>query len=399
MFLSYGRKDAHELAQRLSADLAANGFEVWQDTREILSGADWQEQIVSALRQADAVLALLSPHAVRVSVTSTGPDANDSVCLDELTYARFSRPPTPIVPVMAILCEPPFCIYRLDYVDMQSWRDPDPSHYQAALARLIDALNTTIQTGKQKTRPFAERLDPWDFSAYLAEKRHDFCGRDWFFRQLDHWRTASRNERALLITGDPGAGKSAIVAQLVHANPDGQVLAYHCCRTDTEETLEAWRFVRSLAAMIASKLPDYATRLEESHLRELLSESRCKSDPSVALEQGILAPLHVLQPVGGGIRYVLVDALDEALLTRSQPTIVQLLADHIARFPEWLRVVATTRKDPPVLAALSGLRAQELDAEDPPKSDRHRALHSAATPKPPVRGPAFHGTHRSLDNR
>jgi predicted ATPase len=58
----------------------------------------------------------------------------------------------------------------------------------------------------------------------------------------------------LLITGEPGIGKSAIVAALVDGNSEGQVLAYHCCRADTPATLEPARFVRSLAGMLAARL-------------------------------------------------------------------------------------------------------------------------------------------------
>jgi hypothetical protein len=35
LFLSYGRADAAELAERLEADLSLLGFEVWRDRREI----------------------------------------------------------------------------------------------------------------------------------------------------------------------------------------------------------------------------------------------------------------------------------------------------------------------------------------------------------------------------
>src|SRR5207302_4508752 len=52
----------------------------------------------------------------------------------------------------------------------------------------------------------------------------------------------------------------AIVADLVHRNPGGRILAYHCCQADTRETLRPGRFVRSLAAMIASQLDGYAAR-------------------------------------------------------------------------------------------------------------------------------------------
>ncbi len=42
LFLSYGRLDAADLADRLCVDLAAYGYEVWRDTRQIRMQA-WQD--------------------------------------------------------------------------------------------------------------------------------------------------------------------------------------------------------------------------------------------------------------------------------------------------------------------------------------------------------------------
>ena len=46
------------------------------------------------------MIALLSPHAVRQAGDPECPDQADSVCLDEISYARFERK-IPIVPVLA----------------------------------------------------------------------------------------------------------------------------------------------------------------------------------------------------------------------------------------------------------------------------------------------------------
>src|SRR5262249_6693992 len=122
LFLSYGRRDASDLAERLRSDLEEKGYDVWQDTRRIRSGKDWQQEIQDGLRNSQVLVALLSPHATRT--TSAGSlDERDSVCLDETSFARFSRPPNPVVPVMAVPCEPPFCISRLDYIDLAEWKD------------------------------------------------------------------------------------------------------------------------------------------------------------------------------------------------------------------------------------------------------------------------------------
>ena len=140
LFLSYGRRDAAELADKLCEDLTRHEYDVWRDTREIRGvDADWQREIVDGLRSSQVVVALLSPHAVRVSADPGNPDDLDSVCLDELSFARFAQPPTPILPVMASPCEPPFCVFRLNYVDMCSSRESDDA-YQAGLTQLLDEL-------------------------------------------------------------------------------------------------------------------------------------------------------------------------------------------------------------------------------------------------------------------
>ena len=228
VFLSYGRRDASAFVDRLCVDLAAAEFDVWRDTREIRSGQDWQTEIVDGLRAAQVVVAVLTPHSVRTTRDASSSDQVDSVCLGEIAYALFQPPPQPVVPVMAQTCEPPLAIFHLDYIDLRAWQDSD-DHYRAGLRRLVDGIHAALR-GEKRYRAWHHQLNPFDFASFLYPKRADFCGRQWLFDKLDAWRAASGRERALLIKGDPGVGKSAIVAELVHRNPDGQVLAYHCCQ-------------------------------------------------------------------------------------------------------------------------------------------------------------------------
>jgi hypothetical protein len=351
-----------ELAKRLRADLECHGHQVWQDRDQIRPGKEWEVEILDGLRSTQLLVALLSPHAVRRSGEPGNPDDLDSICLDEISFARFARPPRPIVPVMAVACEPPLCIFRLDYVDLCAWRDSEEV-YRTGFERLLEAIDAALR-GELHYRRWDHRLRPWDFAAFLNEKRRDFCGRQWLFDEIDAWRASSR-EGALLITGDPGVGKSAIVAELVHQNPGGQVLAYHCCQADTPETLRPDRFIRSLAAMIASRLGAYAAQLDNPSVADALAEGNCARDPGSAFEAGLLAPLEILTAPVEGVRYILVDALDEALALRDGQTIVEMLASRLERLPAWLRFVATTRKERAVLDRLRGLRAREVCAQDP----------------------------------
>src|SRR5262245_31253856 len=111
VFLSYGHRDATELALRLRGDLEAGGYAVWQDERAIRAGHAWTDEIRDGLRASDLVVALLSPHSVRRTGWTEDPGVQDSVCLDEIEYA-VDACKVPVLPVMAVDCEPPFRIYR-----------------------------------------------------------------------------------------------------------------------------------------------------------------------------------------------------------------------------------------------------------------------------------------------
>ena len=364
VFLSYGVHDASELAERLRLDLTARGYQVWQDVNRIRAGRPWDEEVQTGLRNSQVLLALLSPQSVRRALDAGNPTATDSVCLDEIEYAQRACK-IPIVPVQVVSCEAPFLIYRLHQINFRYWRESEAT-YQAGLNQICAAIAEAIQSRKSPERPWTPSLEPWDFAPFLLEKRNHFTGRQWLFRDLDEWRS-KETPPALLITGEPGIGKSAIVAALVHENPEGQVLAYHCCRADTPATLEPARFVRSLAGMLAARLEGYAAMLEDAGIKDALE--RADSDPASAFEAAVLSPLHSVPKTAGDRRYLLIDALDEALMHSKRPTIVEVLAARINRLPPWLGIVATTRSEPGVLSQLRGLPAQALKADDPKNQD------------------------------
>lgn len=368
LFLSYGRRDAKTLADRLVQDLETLGYEVWQDTRFLHAGSGFMAAIQDGLRATQVLIAVLSPHAVRVARDPSNPDGLDSVCLDEISFARFACK-IPIVPIMGVTCEPPLPIFTLDYVDLVAWEQSE-DQYQAGLKRLQEGIEGALRMEPPRFRKWVHRLHPWDFAPFLAEKRQGFSGREWLFEEIDRWRQ-SNQEPALLITGDPGVGKSAIVAELVHRNPGGQVLAYHCCQADTPATLQPGWFVRSLAGMIASRLDSYAVLLDHPTIDKVLEETASDADPATALEAGILIPLQSLPAPEQGIRYLLIDALDEALLFQGNASgaknIIDVLASRMRRLPPWLRIVVTTRRESTVMTALKrgNMRTKELNATDP----------------------------------
>ena len=363
-----------------------------RDRRKIRSGREWDDEIEAGLRTSQLVVAVLTPHAVR----------EESVCRDELAFARFACK-LPIVPALAEPCEPPFVIFRLDYIDLTAWRD-SPDRYKLGFKRLLDAIQAHFRGEPPRYRRWDDRFPQFDFGPFLYDKRRDFCGREWLFQRIDAWRADRDRHRALLITGDPGIGKSAIVAQLVHMNPGAQVLAYHCCRADTPETLRPGRFIRGLAGMIASQLEGYASQLDDPQVEAALGEARCETDPASALEEGILNPLHRVPTPAGGARYILIDACSTrhsryATGCRSSRC---CLPPGSTACPAGCGSSPQPGRSPTSCAALSGLRAEEIRADEPHNLDdierflAHRlgqpGLHGSFAGEPCFRG----GSHPPL---
>ena len=359
IFLSYARGDGEPIAARIEQSLTALGHNTWRDRTQLVAGSPWEDQCAAAIRDAEVVVALLSPHSVR-NQTAGGPASDDSMCRREI--ARALEAHIPIVPVLVAPCEIPLTLSGLHYQDLTRWQESE-GFTQAAgeLARHIEDAASGKVRRREGTLP---RMI--DFTAFLENRRRDFTGREWLFAELEEkLRGASR---AVLITGDAGIGKSAIVAELIHTNPGNRVLAYHCCQWDrARDTLDAGRFVSHIAGMLASRIEEYAALLIE----ELRAEPLDAADAMGAFYRAILTPLGRLTRPPDAPRYLLIDALDESLgevgdssAAGSKTRIVPLLAHYLPRLPDWLRVVATSRDDPRVLARLNALNGVELRAGD-----------------------------------
>jgi WD40 repeat protein/serine/threonine protein kinase len=250
---------------------------------------------------------------------------------------------------------------------IKSLANPLAAPRKLAKARSLSSsskLRSKVFPAKGSAR--LQMLEPWDFTPFLVEKIKGFVGREWLFQEIDEWRSHD-SPPVLLIVGEPGIGKSAIVAALVHRNIDGQVLAYHCCRTDTPETLAPASFVRSLAGMLCARLPEYAKALECASV--INSLRRADTDPESAFEAAVLAPLHKIKQVQAKRCYLLIDALDESLARAGPPTIFDVLCTRLDRLPPWLGLIATTRNDPSVLNPLRSLRVQIISAHDRKNQD------------------------------
>ena len=167
--------------------------------------------------------------------------------------------------------------------------------------------------------------------------------------ELDNTFETDRETAGVLITGEPGSGKSAIMSQLIcspysslliHQN----IIGFHLCEYSEKGKRHGARFVRNLVDQIAARLPGYSEHvIKNEQMRMKLQDTLCEQDPTECFFTSILGPLRELKPPPDGLRYIVIDALDECFESDKTSEIIEILSSKILHFPKWLKVILTSR--------------------------------------------------------
>ena len=99
------------------------------------------------------------------------------------------------------------------------------------------------------------------------------------------------------------------------------------------------------------------------YFKRAAPESNSETDPASALDSGVLNPLLSLTSPPQK-RFILIDGLDESLRARSSKSIVNVLSARLHRFPPWLHIITSARREPEILLRLSRLGISEIAADD-----------------------------------
>ncbi|XP_062566416.1 protein TANC2-like isoform X2 [Saccostrea cucullata] len=255
-------------------------------------------------------------------------------------------------------------------------------------------------------KPPQIRLRAMPFEIPHNEGKALFVGREWLFKDIEmalNSEPTTDRVRGVVLTGGIGAGKTAIIEQLVDCSvfTDGrsglvegsehkinrdkmvyngltnyspkstlthglsasssdltydclrslgsQVVAFHFCQADNNITCLVPEFVHSLAARLtqAPQLSAYhELLLQDPQLQHILSLKECVQNPSSAFIKGILDPLELLKENGkitSDSCLIVIDSLNEAEFHKPDygDTIASFLCRHVDQFPPWLKLVLT----------------------------------------------------------
>ena len=208
----------------------------------------------------------------------------------------------------------------------------------------------------------------FNFISYLSNARERFTGRRWLYNELETNLMKQDTDRGVLVIGEPGAGKSALTAQLIcsrSSNPfiHKRIIGYHLCKHADKATQDPGRFVRNLVDLMARRVPEYGMLVSNSSFILSFLERSCLRDPFECFEQAVMAPL--LQLKGEPqIYFIVIDALDECSSDSGGTSVVQFIRETSSKLPKWIRLVMTSRNDSNVLKHFSHFPKVYLSSTD-----------------------------------
>jgi hypothetical protein len=145
VFISYSRKDI-VFAQRVVAELEARGVAPKIDTRDLPKLEDWRRELLGFIREADAVVFIVSPNSIL-----------SPVCAWEVEQvANLNKRLAPIVVERVADDRIPEAISKVNYLFFDS-----PNEFEAQADALAQALKTNLPWLKEHTR-LGELARRWD---------------------------------------------------------------------------------------------------------------------------------------------------------------------------------------------------------------------------------------------
>lgn len=340
IFISYGHDGFSSLAERLKHDLDSMGHNVWFDKEKLKGSAEWETEIEKNIISSDWLILLMTNHSVR---------RPDGVCLDEVSVARYMN--KKILPIMIQNVMPPFCIARIQWLDMQNNCCDENGvinelKYAEKLEQILQIVEGIFQINHEGSQSNLLRsLSPLDNDVYIESIKQKFYGRNWLFDKYDNWVTSPSSPRAFMITGQAGIGKTAFVVALSSMRPE--IVGIHFCKYNDNDRSNPKRALMSIAYHLSTQIPEYSAQLM------LLNDLNRLEEKSVTrlFEYLFIEPLNKI-PSRDKTSVIIIDALDEAA-KETKNELLDIIAMEFDKTPSWLKLLVTSRPENQILRKMA----------------------------------------------
>lgn len=345
VFISYGHDEYLPYARRLANDLAEFVGTVWFDEQQIRSAHEWDNEIENGISNSSMVIALMTPHAYR---------RPDGVCMNEIVYAANAQ--KEIIPVLVKDVSVPLLLCRIQYVDVRAIYDTennqfDEAKYEETFRRLLICLEEPAKYSENFDTAFKKMLKPMDNTLELAYKTKNFVGREWLLERVRKWADEEEDSAVFMLLGGPGTGKSSFIAKL--ANTMSEVKGVHFCNFQNDISLRVKTMISTLAYYLSVSIPEYDD-IVEFDLTDFTTASDYECFCKLVLE-----PVQKIENVSGKI-ILAIDGIDEMDNTNVS-MFLSILAEAHEKFPKWLKLVVTSRRNRRIVSGLGALKPHILD--------------------------------------
>ena len=222
-----------------------------------------------------------------------------------------------------------------------------------------------MQEDRKKSDEVLKKLACCDFTS----ERNILCDkfvegtREWVFKQVEDWFNDDSSEnRAFIITGEAGMGKSMIAAKICE-RMNQHFAGCHFFSYKNDRYRDPKIFLQSLAFQICSVLQEYkvalADQLSYNNEYEKLNERTIEGLFSLLLKEPLV---HVKAP-GKNILFV-IDGVDESCDSHARSDLVDLIATHLVKLPKFIRFLITTRPEKNIVGKFEPLNPFFLKKTD-----------------------------------
>ena len=338
IFFSYGHDENKEFVFKVADILEEKGFKVFLDNKQLKAGKDWEAKLEAGIRSNDKMVFFITPHSAR---------RPDGYCLNEISMALHLE--KDIIPVMLDYDVPPLSIIRLQFLDMQPFKDE--SKIEQFASQLIQVLNGEKELDSDGIySTMYKKLIPEDFTQdFKAHQK--IVGRKWVIEKVDNWIAEHPKSKVLWITAEAGYGKSAISAYLASTHPD--VIGVNFCSYNHPNKNNPLNVIKTLAYHFQSQIEGYADEIVNIKIDD--------QNAFQLFEQLIANPLSRIKNEGKKFIFI-IDGLDETLENKE---LIKLIGDRRFQLglPQKVKIIITSRPEPKLNQTLSGLKPLKLDAK------------------------------------